>query len=164
MLNFYRQNSNSFKRQYSTPTNQQLPLDTATAAATTSTSTSTASTTASTMPPQTLAKKTIWSSMSRCKKVFSVYVGTVLCAYIYNTYKDGQQALFDHRLKRQLMCINNPVELLKPTNVIRDEEFNAVYNGCRNNSEDRFFTYVFYPYTVVTSIIPFVVTILNSKS
>lgn len=154
-------NSNPFNRQYlskkyySTPVSSVEPTMTAVESATTST----------TVPQtQTFAKKSFWSSMGRGKKTFTFYVGTVFCAYVFNTYRDGQQALFNHRIKRQLICLTNPVELIKPSSTVKDEEFSAVVEGCRDVFGDRWFMSMVYPYTVVTSIIPFVVTLLNSKN
>jgi hypothetical protein len=157
MFTFNRHNVN--KRSYPT-SNQQLPL--ASEASAIVKPTSEASSTVLILNKKSLYQR--WSSMGRNKRMFTFYAGTVLCVYIFNTYKDGRQALMDHRTQRILNTIHNPLEIVKPHDMVQNEEFNAVVKGCEDYGGDRFVTSMIYPYTFVTSIIPHIVTLLNSHN
>lgn len=101
------------------------------------------------------------TSTVRSRPFLSVYLGTVLASYLYNTYKDGCNALFVYRFTRQVMIRVEPAEIIKPIGVIKNEEFNAVAEACKDPYCNRLLASLTFPVTMIKSIIPYAVILFN---
>ena len=99
-----------------------------------------------------------WTTMSRNKKlVLGAYAGTVLVSYVSSIYKDGYDALVAHRNEVYKNGVTNSKPTPETVEQMRNNEYNAVVKGCKNNSLERFWESLICPYTFISSAIPSII-------
>lgn len=101
-----------------------------------------------------------WNSMSRNKRIaLGIYFGTVAAAYFSKIYDDGYYELMRHRLNST--SAEDSSKPLVPSNEKRRLELDAIAKGCKSNSIERFWESVIFPYTAVTTVVPYAILAIN---
>ena len=83
------------------------------------------------------------------KTGFWIYIGFVTLSFISSTWNDGKRGLREHR----------KIKTSDP-----DDDFDATWKGCRKNMWDNFFDGVFFPWTTLTNILPFMILKMNPRT
>jgi hypothetical protein len=99
---------------------------------------------------------------SRHKKLMplcaGIYAGIVTVTYVGYIYVDGRDALLAHRASWNYNHSGQPMDTRY------NNEYHAVVKGCKNNLLERFFQSVFFPYTIVASIMPKTIMYMNQPT
>ena len=99
-----------------------------------------------------------WNKMSPFqKKMLGGYAGVATLSFTFKTYNDGKNALLEERQKK--FFTNKSI-----TATTNDEEWTKIKEGCYKNMGSNFFSSMFFPFTTVADVMPFVVLSLNKQN
>lgn len=81
------------------------------------------------------------------------YAAFIMLSFTISTYNDGKQALHNHRIHS-----NNGVYGSEK------EDFSETWIGCRKNMWENFFDGVFFPWHMVSNVVPYMVLKMNPRT